>query len=524
MRSRLWSDFAAHLPMIRSFSMGNNWPPEYPQFAHKPSRYHFLFYMMVGFLERFGINIAFALNVMSALGMATLLICIYQLTQLFFGSDSKRSMLAGLLAVTFFLFNSSLTYVDYFAQEGLSLDSLAGVVKVEQFINFGPWNGDDISAFWHWNVYTNQRHLAFSFALVFIVVWPLLKESLAETKNSSKFFFLGEIGLARFLFLVVILMALPFLNLAAYAIAAFLIASWLVLNPALIKRYALPYFLAGILSLPSFYYFWQTGSGSLAFDPGFLAIDKTFLGIIYYWWRNLGLYIVLWPVLFVLANKQLKKWLLAITFYFLLANLFRLSTDMINNHKLINFFQIGFSFVLGVQLAKLTCGIWYKKVMAIVLIIPLTLSGVMDASAIVRDRLTYLNDPVHQPIGQWLLRNTSPDSVFVTTSYLYNPANLVGRKTYLDYGYFAWSMGYDTHQRRENLKQVFAPQINQSQWCELMIAQKIDFALISPGEGDLDLEIWQSWLVVQHNPAYESLNGYQVYRVSEICDNASYPL
>src|SRR5579885_3661753 len=51
------SDFLAHIPLIRSFSFGHNWPPEYPLFPGVPIRYHFLFYAGVGLLEKIGFRI-----------------------------------------------------------------------------------------------------------------------------------------------------------------------------------------------------------------------------------------------------------------------------------------------------------------------------------------------------------------------------------------------------------------------------------------------------------------------------------
>src|SRR3989344_8019775 len=79
-----WSDFGSHLPLIRSFSIGANLPrllrgeaPEYPLFPGAPIRYHFLFYAIVGLLERIGVRIDWALNVPSALGLGFLMVMIY---------------------------------------------------------------------------------------------------------------------------------------------------------------------------------------------------------------------------------------------------------------------------------------------------------------------------------------------------------------------------------------------------------------------------------------------------------------
>lgn len=559
MRSRLWSDFAAHLPLIRSFSLGKNFPVEYPQFAGEPIRYHFLFYLVVGLLERIGLNLGLALNLLSSIGFFGLLAMIFFLAgklttskinndktqsgrsklkqvvnlmpqnNLFKSSQKikKETLAAGVLAVFLFLFNSSLTFVDYFQERGFTVDALIAIPSNDQFINFGPWNGDDISAFWHWNVYTNQRHLGFSLAVALLAIWPLVKAAYSfrpdksldkkslDKKNMSAAKLIKSLKLIG---LWLALISLPFLNFASYVMVLFFIAAWFILNPKLLKHYG-PYYAVGILlSLPGFLYYWRLGGSAVAFQPGFLAQDKTLSGIAYYWWRNIGLYIFMWPILFIVGNLWQKKWWLIFTAYFLLANLFQLSPDIINNHKLINFFQIGVACLLAAKLA----GFWIKSAAAkaaiLLLLIPLTLSGFIDAAAIVNDHRASIDDPVAQPLGKWLINNTPPESVFVTTQYLYNPVSLVGRKTYLDYGYFAWSMGYDDSRRRQRLKQIFSSQIELQDWCRLMMQENLNFVLVSPGQGELDIAVRESWLVKNLQPVYETGDGYLVYNVKQVCN------
>ena len=59
---KAWSDFGAHIPLIRSFSLGDNYPIESPIFPGEPIKYHFGFYYIVGLLEKFGTRIDFALT------------------------------------------------------------------------------------------------------------------------------------------------------------------------------------------------------------------------------------------------------------------------------------------------------------------------------------------------------------------------------------------------------------------------------------------------------------------------------
>ena len=44
----IWSDYGFHIPLIRSFSLGNNLSLEHPLYAHEIIRYHFLLDFMVG--------------------------------------------------------------------------------------------------------------------------------------------------------------------------------------------------------------------------------------------------------------------------------------------------------------------------------------------------------------------------------------------------------------------------------------------------------------------------------------------
>lgn len=101
---KYWSDFAAHLPLIRSFSLGQNWPPEYPAYPGEPIRYHFLFFWLVGMLERAGLRLDWALNIPSAVGFFLLLVMIWKL-----GLAVFKSRMAAALGMLFFLFNGSIS-------------------------------------------------------------------------------------------------------------------------------------------------------------------------------------------------------------------------------------------------------------------------------------------------------------------------------------------------------------------------------------------------------------------------------
>lgn len=513
MGSKLWSDFAAHLPLIRSFSLGANFPPEYPQFANEPIRYHYLFYLPVGLLERIGVNVAFALNFLSAAGMVGLLMAIFYYAKLFSQkiTHKKLAVLAGTLAVLLFLFNGSLTFVSYFNEDGWSWQALIDIPNLIHFVDFGPWSGDIVSAFWNWNIYTNQRHLAFSFGLSLWLLWPLVKTGFEQKKFEFKFSYW------QLVFLWLGLALLPYLNLAAFGMTVIFIVMWLGLNPTLIKKLAPVYLIGLFFSLPGFLHYWQLSSENLRFKLGYLAAAESLPDIFHYWLHNLGLYLFLWPLLLIVSQAKIRKWLLIFSVFFILANTFQLSTDLINNHKLINFFQIGLVISLAPLLVKVWSLSWLAKPVVFLLVIPLIFSGFINAWPVINDSRGYLDDSAQQQIGSWLQEHTRADGTVVTTHYMYNPASLAGRKTYLDYGYFAWSMGYDSNERRKNLDQIFSPEISEDDWCQLAKQEEFDYVLISPGQGDLDLPLDQSWLVRENSQIVKELEDYRLYSVNMIC-------
>src|SRR3989338_4090020 len=85
--SKAWSDFGSHIPLIRSFSFGSNFPTEYPLFPGQPINYHFLFYFFVGLIEKAGVPIDYALNIPSAIGFSGLILFIYFVAKKIFQSS-----------------------------------------------------------------------------------------------------------------------------------------------------------------------------------------------------------------------------------------------------------------------------------------------------------------------------------------------------------------------------------------------------------------------------------------------------
>ena len=558
--SKAWSDFGAHLPLIRSFTLGANWPPEYPLFPGEPIRYHFLFYALVGWGEKLGLNLGLVFNGLSALGFGLMIWMMYRVARLIF-----KSRLAGFLALWFGLMNSSLSAWVLAEKQGLSwwhwLDwpQLWQIVsQAQHFVCFGPWDGQKISAFWTLNVFTNQRHLGLSLGLVWWVIWPLLQwwwpnsatnqfQSQPKLKTSASK--TSPLSFLSWGLRVLVLAGFPLLHQAGAVLVSGLIVGlislgWLQskLRPGLSRQllaiYSLGLALLGLVMIQ----FVPASQTLPAWSPGFLATNQTFLGLLDFWWWNLGLGLLIWLIgLFWPTPGRRILWL--VTPIFIAANLWRFSPDMINNHKFVNLFSQVVAMVAAGWLA-----IWWQRVYQFGRLaaaqpvprrwlgLPLSaaglalgslvwwgwsLSGLVDFFPILNDQRYVMTDWSNQSASVWLEANTPPKTVVLSTTYLYHPASLVGRKLFLDYGYFAWSLGYQDSERRALLPRLFGQFPNLKSWCQALQRQNIGAVVISPGDGELgkSVPITTGFMAKYLEPTVVTADDYQIYQISQYCPN-----
>src|SRR3989344_5431601 len=282
--SKAWSDFGSHLPLIRSFSFGSNFPPEYPLFPGQPINYHFLFYFLVGLIEKAGIPIDYALNIPSTIGLSGLILSIYFVAKKIF-----QSRAVGFLSVIFFLFNSSFSFIYFLQNHKNSPNLILDLVTNDKFSSFAPYGQGLVTAFWNLNIYTNQRHLALSFTLSLLIIFVFLFIVFPNLRKSI--FILG--------------------------IPAFLI------------------------SFPQYLYL-QSGEGGfgIKFVNGYLTASESSLSFVKFWVYNLGISAVLIPLGFIKSSKTARKILFCFIPLFLIGNFVQFSPEVAANHKFFNYFLL----------------------------------------------------------------------------------------------------------------------------------------------------------------------------------------
>lgn len=461
----VFGDYAPHTAMMRSFSRGNNFPTQYPHYGGQDVKYHFMFQFLVGNLEYLGMRIDIGYNLVSILSLVGFLMILYAISYRMF-----RSFWAGAVALVFFFFRSGTAFWQYL-WEHLQVGDL--IQTLQSNTAFIGYTTNENWGLWNFNVYLNQRHLAFGLLIVAAAVWIFMEWLEAGCAHSEKGlrwirgrFFSREAWVCKNVEIAILLGV--FLGLTAFWNGAALIGGLLILAGfAVFSDGKLDYaicaaiavffselqskiFVAGSVMNPSFYW-------------GFLADNKSLSGVVWYLTEISGFFFIgLFAVLVFLKRKEravLGGFVLPLAFAFLVS----LTPDINVNHKYV---MISYAFTAifwgwamrGIFLAgKEGWKKWTGRVVCGILCICLTLTGIYDYVIILRD-----NDIGHRmtvnmnsSLTDWLSENLHKNDLLLTPEYTMNEVTMSGVMLYCGWPYYAWSAGYDTNYRAQQAVRIY---------------------------------------------------------------------
>lgn len=519
---KIWSDFGANLPLIRSFSYGENWPPEYPIFPGEPIRYHFLFFYLVGMLEKLGLPIHWALNIPSALGFFAIMAMIYAL-----GKRLFRDVRVALLGVVFFVLNGSLSFLQFFGKHPLSASTLHDIVTTGNYTAMGPWDGGKVLGMWHLNVFLNQRHfsVALGILMVFMFVCLWLENRSRRTHVISAAIFGIVIGF------------LPLFHKPVMLMFAVVMAVFFLLLPYL-RLFLL---IAGAVSLSVLGLLWLMSlsiagpaSDAISWYPGFTVHRaKSFVEVLSFFWYQFGLHNLLIPLGMVIAPWRAKIFVLPALLIFAIAFMFRFSPDILANHKFINFGLImaqmmsayalvrAYDFfrkpeIANVIVRRFRAGV--AAVTAVAVILFMTLSGIIDLFAVVNDVNLSVADIKSNPRARWFYEKTPKNAVVLNSTFFHHPATIAGRKIFMGWAYFTSSAGHDHNGRWQIVKKIYAGE-NPQVFCPLLRANNISYLTAEDTSDNQDMPpVNHEYFRKNFTPSYVSEDGkYAVYATENLC-------
>ena len=486
----VFGDYAPHTAMMRSFSRGNNFPTQYPHYGGQDVKYHFMFQFLVGNLEYLGLRIDIGYNLVSILSLTGFLMILYAISYRMF-----HSFCAGASALVFFFFRSGTAFWQYLWEHFRAGDLVETLRANTSFIGYTT---NENWGLWNFNVYLNQRHLAFGLLMVSAAVWIFMEWLEAGCSHSEN----GIVWIGKRIFSkdawagrnVKIAMLLGvFLGLTAFWNGAALIGGLLILaGMAVFSDGKLDYAICAALAV--FFSELQSKlfvSGSVmspSFYWGFLAENKSLAGVIGYLAEISGFFFVGLVVTVVFLKRKERAVLFGFLLPLVFAFLVSLTPDINVNHKYV---MISYAFtavfwgwtVRGIFLAgKTGWKKWLGRVVCGILCICLTLTGIYDYVIILRD-----NDSGHRvtvnmnsDLTEWLSENLHKDDLLLTPEYTMNEVTMAGVMLYCGWPYYAWSAGYDTYYRAEQAVTIYTTD-DQNVLKETVKQEKITYILFEDG-------------------------------------------
>ena len=453
----VYGDYAPHTAMMRSFSRGNNFPTQYPHYGGQDVKYHFMFQFLVGNLEYLGLRLDLGYNLVSILSLAGFLMVLYGISYRMF-----KSFWAGAAAIVFFFFRSGTAFWRYL-WEHLQAGDL--VRTLEENTAFIGYTTNENWGLWNFNVYLNQRHLAFGLLMAAVAVWTFIDWVEAGCSHKEQGFlwirnrfFTKEAWLCRNEGTAILLGL--FLGLTAFWNGAALIGGLLILaGLAVFSDGKLDYMIcAGLAVLFSELQSKIFVSGSVmspSFYWGFLADNKSISGVLWYLVEISGFFFVGMIVAAVFLKRSQRAVLMGCLLPMVFAFLVSLTPDINVNHKYV---MISYAFVTVFWGWSVRCVFlegkkgwkkWAGRAVAAVLCICLSATGIYDYVIILRD-----NDSAHRmtvnmesSLTDWLSANLKKNDLLLTPEYTMNEVTMSGAMLYCGWPYYAWSAGYDTGYR-----------------------------------------------------------------------------
>lgn len=483
----VFSDFAPHIGMIRSFSKGNNFPTMYSHFTGADIRYHFMYQFLVGNLEFLGLRLDLAMNIPSAIGLSSSFLLLYLLAVKMSG---KRAV--GYLTCLFFAFRSSKSLFTFLSQipKGTSIwealnSNMDSLIWNREFLGYTT---NENWGLWNLNVYCNQRHLAFTIPIllfILILFLPSAYSSFTKLYDGMKQLDLkdhsgkGELSSARIKFFC----KFCFLSKDSWKLehiipaifAGFLIGALAFWNGAVTITILLILFVLAIISTQKLAYLITAVTaivlssiqsqvfihGSVV-DPkpyfGFIAENKTLFGSIDYILRLTGILPLLLILAFLLVKKARRYVMIAFIAPFVFAFTVSLTNDVTVNHKYIMLSIMLLSIYAAIFIVKLfSAKGLMMKVISIAFILAMTATGIYDYVTLIarnnpRNSLV-LN--LESNLTKWVIQNTTAKDTILSSYYYLNEVVLGGGMLYYGWPYYSWSAGYDTSTREIKVKEMF---------------------------------------------------------------------
>lgn len=501
-----YGDWSAHLSYAASFAYSDNFPPELPTATGESFSYHF------GVDWFSAMFVPLGNNIFSSMEISTILLASALTPILYFGYQRfVSSNRAALFAVLIFLLSGgTAAFFRFFFEDlpGKGPSVLLNLPRSYAFDGFDRnWVDNAVTGFLY-----PQRPTLIGFSAVIIVI-VLLWEN-RKVKIPSTFVFAG-----------VITGCLPIFHIFSFGAILMLSIFWALTN---LKKYWLYFFTPTLLlGIPVLIWQWPDQNGRTwhsLWVLGKSSWNQNVFDFLWFWILNTGLFIPIAALGMMRASNEIKKFALPIFVFLVIPNIAIWHFWIGNNAKYVILFLLLAAPFVGEQIDALFKARRLRKILSIVLLTSLLLTGALDVWRAM-DKTTgpypveYLTGS-DVLVGEWILKNTHRESTFAAANTNTHPVRvLTGRSVISGSPGRLNDLGVDWSSRDQDLRTIYQLE---EEFGALLTKYQVTHVILGPleklhyGLGGDHQDLMEKELVLKGAQLVYDQANYQIFDVRDL--------
>src|SRR2546422_4394662 len=232
------------------------------------------------------------------------------------------------------------------------------------------------------------------------------------------------------------------------------------------------------------------------------------------WLKNTGLFIpllliaLLWKREDYLVSRKLMLFYLPFTLCFIIPNVLKLAPWIWDNIKVLYYWWIASAPIVALLLARLWEDNAWKRALAAIMFVVLTLAGGLDVFALLTQQGEYQEfDRDGVTFAEMIKQRTPPRSTVLHAPIHNTPVFLTGRRSIMGYPGHIWTHGIDFGPRESDVKKIYSGSLDAA---DLLSKYGVDYVVIDPQEHSV-MPVNDAFF--SHYPEVATIGAYHLYKI-----------
>ena len=527
-----YGDLPFHLSVITRFVYGQNFPPEDPTFAGARFTYPFLTDFISAMFVRAGASLRDSMFIENWIVGVGLVGVLHR-----FGQQLLRNRTAAILTPVLVILNGGFGWAMLFSDVN---KTEGGVFQILKHIPHSYTILPEVEQGWRWgnsviSLFVPQRGFLLGIPLAVIVFtqwWAAMNTAKSkvqgakgkETRSTERLqgpltdaspFALGSLLSRRMLTAGVLAGLLPLIHAHSFITVMGVGACLALINWRQWREWLTFLLVASIIAGPQL--LWST-HGSAVSTRSFIGWEFGWghgnENFFWFWLKNTGLFIpllliaLLWKREDYLVSRKLMLFYLPFTLCFIIPNVLKLAPWIWDNIKVLYYWWIASAPIVALLLARLWEDNAWKRALAAIMFVVLTLAGGLDVFALLTQQGEYQEfDRDGVTFAEMIKQRTPPRSTVLHAPIHNTPVFLTGRRSIIGYPGHIWTHGIDFGPRESDVKKIYSGSLDAA---DLLSKYGVDYVVIDPQEHSV-MPVNDAFF--SHYPEVATIGAYHLYKI-----------